>query len=370
MRHISVLGLLAIVLTLSIGLVGCFDRDDVVAPETSLPETGVLDARNPGIQVAMAVQNRHTKRLMEDPDVVGTATGLTDDGRPAVLILVTSDRAAKAIPAALDGTPVRLIRTDPIVAYKGKPPPDPGTGTDHQGQQSWPIQLGTSGGNVNDIANGYCCSGTLGSLVQIGGTQYILSNSHVFAGDVVSGGNGRVAHIGDAISQPGLIDNGCRDPNSDVASLSSLSSIYPPGSTPNIDAAIAQVTTGAVSSAILEIGNISSATVGASVNQNVKKSGRTSGLTRSRIEGINMSVNVGYSDECAGNSFTKSYTGQILIRNKGSKFLAGGDSGSLMVEDVDTSPRAVGLLYAGSSQVAVANPIDDVLDHFNASMVP
>ena len=40
-----------------------------------------------------------------------------------------------------------------------------------------------------------------------------------------------------------------------------------------------------------------------------------------------------------------------------------------MVEDVAVNPRAVGLLYAGSSSIAVANPIDDVLAHFNVSMV-
>ena len=40
-----------------------------------------------------------------------------------------------------------------------------------------------------------------------------------------------------------------------------------------------------------------------------------------------------------------------------------------MVEDVTTNPRAVGLLFAGSSSIAVANPIDDVLGFLNASMV-
>ena len=62
---------------------------------------------------------------------------------------------------------------------------------------------GSSGGNVNDITNAFCCSGTLGSLVSKGGTQYILSNNHVLA---------RVdqATVGEDISQPGLIDNGCR----------------------------------------------------------------------------------------------------------------------------------------------------------------
>jgi len=68
-------------------------------------------------------------------------------------------------------------------------------------------------------------------------------------------------------------------------------------------------------------------------------------------------------------AFTKTFTGQIVIKNQGSKFLNSGDSGSLMVEDVATNPRAVGLLYAGSSTTAIANPIGQVLAFFGATMV-
>ncbi len=123
---------------------------------------------------------------------------------------------------------------------------------------------------------------------------------------------------------------------------------------------------------ILEIGTISSQTVAPRVTQAVKKSGRTTGLTRSTISGLNGTVSVAYDNECAGSTvFTKTFTGQIIINNKGSRFLAAGDSGSLMVEDVTTNPRAVGLLFAGSSSLAVANPIGDVLTFLGvgASMV-
>jgi hypothetical protein len=40
-----------------------------------------------------------------------------------------------------------------------------------------------------------------------------------------------------------------------------------------------------------------------------------------------------------------------------------------MVEDVSTNPRAVGLLFAGSSTSAIANPIDEVLSFFGGTMV-
>ena len=64
---------------------------------------------------------------------------------------------------------------------------------------------GVSGGNINDITRLFCCSGTLGSLVSGGGTFYILSNNHVLARQ-------DQAAAGEAISQPGLIDNGCQPP--------------------------------------------------------------------------------------------------------------------------------------------------------------
>jgi hypothetical protein len=56
--------------------------------------------------------------------------------------------------------------------------------------------FGVSGGNINDISRAFCCSGTLGSLVTAGGTQYVLSNNHVLARQ-------DQATTGEDISQPG-----------------------------------------------------------------------------------------------------------------------------------------------------------------------
>jgi hypothetical protein len=229
--------------------------------------------------------------------------------------------------------------------------------------------LGVSGGNAGDLANGYCCSGTLGALVTDGTRQFILSNTHVFAGDSVLGGNGKTAQAGDDINQSGLIDVGCRIIAADmVADLTASSTL----GKDNVDAAIAQVRGPAYvrpDGAILGIGTLSSATAQPFLGQRVKKSGRTTGFTTSSVSSLNATINVGYSDECAGGSYTAQFRGQVIINNKGSRFLAGGDSGSLMVEDVANNPRAVGLLYAGSSSVAIANPIDEVLDYFGVTMV-
>jgi hypothetical protein len=244
-----------------------------------------------------------------------------------------------------------------------------GSKPSHTATQSRPIQLGVSGGNATDIANGYCCSGTLGALVEDAArTQYILSNSHVFAHDRAGSDQ---AEIGDPINQAGLIDVNCQnDPNNHVAHLSTLSSLRP-NATSAFDASLAEVIPGAVSpdGAILEIGTISSTPVDASVNQSVKKSGRTTGLTSSRVEALNATISVSYTSECNGAAFTSTFNNQVIVANRGQKFLAAGDSGSLMVENVSTNPRAVGLLYAGSSSIAVANPIGVILDILNVSLV-
>ena len=355
-----VLGLLVIAVAVGAGFWGCSRDSAPLAPQTQ--DVGLFNASNPMVQSVMAVQDRHTARLMADPEIIGTATTLTDDGRLAVMVLATTDRAAKGIPSELDGVPVVVHRTEKIVAMKT-------TTVSHTAKQTPPIQLGTSGGWRYDLANGYCCGGTLGSLIQVGGQKRILSNYHVFEADIVSGGNSRVAQTGDPVIQPGLIVVGCVASSAqDVATLVVSHSI--PNN--NVDCSSATIIPGMVrdDGAILEVGTISATTAAAYVGQKVKKSGRTTGLTRSTVSALNGTVSIAYENECAGGeAFTKTYTGQVFVTQKASKFLAGGDSGSLMVEDLATNPKAVGLLFAGSSSLAIANPIGQVLSFFGATMV-
>ena len=323
------------------------------------PTSGVgLSLRDPNVLRAAEIQNRHTPALMAMSNVVGTATGLDASGNLAVLVLTEKPLGSGRLPATVDGLPVVEEVTGKIVAM-----------ADHRAKQTPPVQLGTSGGWRYDLANGYCCGGTLGSLVKKGSTQYVLSNYHVLEADIVSGGNGRTAQPGDPVVQPGLIDVNCSASSAqNVASLSGIKSL--PSS--NVDCAIAQVISGMVRTdgSILDVGTISASTIAASLNQAVKKSGRTTGLTRSSVSGLNATIRVSYENECAGGTaLTKTFTGQIIVRNSGSRFLNSGDSGSLMVQDVTTNPRAVGLLFAGSSTTAVANPIGQVLSFLGATMV-
>ena len=339
------------------------------------PPAGVLDDTHAAVRAVMTVQAQVTPDLMRQPEILGTAVGVDAAGTPVLTVYVDRDAAnagevIRNLPREFRGVSVQVHLTDKFRAMVGPPPGHGhGGGVSHTAKQTPPIQLGTSGGWSKDLANGYCCGGTLGSLVKIGSTQYILSNYHVFESDIVNGGNNTTAQTGDPIIQPGLIDVNCNKNNAQtVGTLVKKSSL--PGS--NVDCSIAQVVSGMVRTdgAILEIGTISSSTVSAAINQAVKKSGRTTGLSRSSVSGLNATVSVTYENECAGGTaFTKMFTGQIVIANSGSKFLNSGDSGSLMVEDVATNPRAVGLLYAGSSTSAIANPIGQVLSFLGATMV-
>jgi Peptidase family S64 len=218
-------------------------------------------------------------------------------------------------------------------------------GANHQVRNQ---HFGVSGGNVNDHSNAFCCSGTLGSLVTINGTKYILSNNHVLA-------RSDQAVAGEDISQPGLIDNSCR-----VATLvGDFTAAVPLGQ--NVDAAVAQLRTGTMDSTgfIEDIGVPSSTIVNPSVGLAVAKSGRTTGFTTGTVSSINTSVSVQYQRGCnSGKKFTVSYTNQVVINS--STFSAGGDSGSLIVTN-NASHNPVALLFAGSSTTTIGNPIGEVL---------
>jgi Peptidase family S64 len=227
------------------------------------------------------------------------------------------------------------------------------SGANHQGSNT---HFGVSGGNVNDITARFCCSGTLGSLVQsAGGTQYILSNNHVLA---------RVdqAVAGEDISQPGLIDNNCQTPPI-VADFTTAS---PLGS--NVDAAIAELRTGAMDGTgfIEDIGTISSVVKTPTVGLSVAKSGRTTGFTTGTIASVNTSVSVQYQKNCgSGKKFVVSYTNQVVINSR--TFSAGGDSGSLIVSN-NGCHQPVALLYAGSSTTTIGNPIGEVLSKLSTRL--
>lgn len=321
----------------------------------------VLDETNARVRTVMAAQDEVTPSLMERPEILGTAVGADDAGNPILKIYVNRDapnvdQSIRSLPHDVHGTSVQVELMDEIRAMG------------YTARQTPPISLGTSGGWTYDLANGYCCGGTLGALVHIGSTQYILSACHVLEGDIVLGGNNRIAHTGDPVIQPGLIDESC---NSNLAQTVGTLVKKRSLATSNTDCAIATVVGGMVRTdgSILGIGTISHSTIAASLNQNVKKSGRTTGTTHNHVSGLNATVTVTYTNECNGGTYTKTFNGQIVVANPSQGFLKPGDSGSLLVEDVSSNPRAIGLLFAANSSAAFANPIGQVLNFLGATMV-
>jgi hypothetical protein len=234
----------------------------------------------------------------------------------------------------------------------------------NQNAQSLPIELGTSGGNADDKSGRFCCGGTLGSLLTRNGSFYILSNNHVLA-------RSDQALPGEPISQPGIIETNCSTIGTKtVANLTSFVNLQASGT--NVDAAIALIVPGAVDLAgnILLLGGTAAGStpdagpphqgrgIFASVGKQVAKSGRTTGLTCSTVSTTNLETSVSYQTQCnGGTSFSVTYRNQVAVSGGG--FSAGGDSGSLIVDQLTADP--VALLYGGSDTETVGNPVGDVL---------
>jgi hypothetical protein len=311
----------------------------------------------------MEAQERHTNQVMAIPNVVGTAVGLGAAGQPVVKIYTESAGVA-GLPRTLDGVPVVVQVTGKLFALHHRPghsggPGGGGSGIEGGGEctatgRSRPACIGTSTGHPNITA------GTIGCRVTDGSNVYALSNNHVYAYE-------NNASIGDPVLQPGSYDGGAL-PADEIGTLFDFEPIDFSFFAFNIiDAAIAL-------SSISNLGNATPSggyglpkkdTISASVNLKVKKYGRTTGLTKGRITGINATLNVGYSSGVAR------FVNQIIIEPGG--FSAGGDSGSLIVGDGknkrDSNDRKpVGVLFAGSAFVTIANPIDAVLDRFGVSI--
>jgi hypothetical protein len=237
-----------------------------------------------------------------------------------------------------------------------------GRGANHQAIQAPPISLGTSGGNIGDHSRGYCCSGTLGALVQKGSTYYILSNNHVLA-------RTNKGRVGEEISQPGLVDYNC-GVYQIVAYLSDFVRISFASRRTNVaDAAIAQINPGQVKIGgdILDVGQISGSTVLPTIGLAIQKSGRTTGRTLGTIAAIDATIHVRYFSRCGSRlGRTATFVNQIVIYD--AAFSAAGDSGSLVLDQA-SPPNAVGLLFAGNATTTVCNPINDVLAALGVSLV-
>jgi len=319
-------------------------------------------------------KNFGKEELLERPNVVGVAVGkkvtdgeTTDD--LSVVVLVEKKLTPNAlteldlVPQSVLGVPTDVVevgKLEALVDRKARHRPAPG---------------GVSIGHFAITA------GTLGAVVldAITGERVILSNNHVLA-------NSNDAMIGDTIIQPGYYDGGrtstdtigyllrfkeidfgeepadCPIAEGSAKVLNSVAKFVgskhrlsaariQAGAVNYVDAALAQpINDGAISNEILDIGVIDG-TVSPYIGMFIRKSGRTTGYTHGSVLMLHGTVNVSY-----GGDRMARFEEQIIA----GAMSAGGDSGSLGVAEEEN--KAFGLLYAGSSQATIFNPIDKVIE--------
>jgi hypothetical protein len=325
---------------------------------------------------ARAAKTQYKLELMRKPNVVAVGVGYKIGGgqqteTPCVIVFVRRKVAAESlsrdqlVPETVGEVPTDVVESGEIFAQQsrtGKYRPAPG---------------GVSVGHRQVTA------GTFGAVVRDSrsGERLILSNNHVLA-------NTNGASQGDIILQPGSADGGTVA-NDAIGSLLRYEPIQfeaepgPPGDCSRantfaeignfiartlgsehrvyayrteqvinlVDAAVARpLNNQDILDEILEIGEISGVQE-AAVGMAVRKSGRTTGLTSGSIVSLDTMVTVNY-----GSDRNAIFDGQIVSGSMSQP----GDSGSLLVDG--ESQRAVGLLFAGSNQTTIYNPIETVLE--------
>ena len=323
-------------------------------PRLPLPGFGAGAPSQEALAAAFAAQEEVSPELMAIPGVVGTAVGLGAGEQPVVMVYLEY-AGVGGLPASFAGHPVVREVTGRLTALGDLPLPATAAGPiDPRDRFPRPVPIGVSTGRAGVTA------GTIGARVTDGRRMYALSNNHVFA-------NRNDANLGDNVIQPGVADGG-KDPEHAFGTLADFEEIgfcralaCPEN---QVDAAIAETSPNQLAAATPGNGYGAPRTGAAQAELllAVQKYGRTTGHTRGRVTGINAILDVNYR---AGRA---RFVDQIVISGEG--FSAGGDSGSLIVTDGRgrKDRRPVGLLFAGSPNTTIANPIEVVLDRFGVTV--
>jgi len=277
------------------------------------------------------------------------------------------------LPETLDGIPCDVIESPPAFIQparkKGKKAAGAGkvaaaaaancTAQRQSRQRPFPAGISVAHRDVTAGTIGYFCRSTRPG--DNPNDVCILSNNHVLA-DVNRGVEG------DEILQPGPADGGVA--NDLIATLQRFGRIRLGGDAPNrVDAAIARLAPNAVPDiSICSIGAVTG-TVRGVEDMNVRKHGRTTGLTEGVItdESINSLVGMDHNDP----SVVALFQGIFRIERAGASpaIGLGGDSGSLVVER--PGRRAVGLYFAGPENgvFGLACQINDVLEELGIELI-
>jgi hypothetical protein len=325
------------------------------------------ERQSQGIAAAARIQEQNNDRFFSIPAVLATGVGLTERGGLALNVYVSRDgltAGASSLPSMLAGFPVVLHEAQPFVALQELPTQtatleaEAGGDDPNINRMGWferPVPIGVSTGHPGVTA------GTIGALVTDGTQHYALSNQHIYAAENRAG-------IGDRLLQPGPADGGS-NPGDAIGTLAAFHPIkYSLMANNRIDAALALTTEVDYRTPRDGYGAPRTTTAVARPGMKVKKYGRTTGLTTGTVDAVNVTVSVRYRSAIAR------FTGQVIVCCAAS---AGGDSGSLVVQDdVDEDGdsgsgdrRPVGLLFAGDGRLTIANPINEVLDRFDVQIV-
>lgn len=206
------------------------------------------------------------------------------------------------------------------------------------------------------VAHHAVTAGTLGAFVSDANDQlYLLSNNHVLA-------NTNAGRRGDVIVQPGPIDGG-RRAHDRVGLLHRFVRLR--GSGNRVDAALATIDADAEPAQVSlpGIGSVAGWWREAPETWDVRKIGRTTGLTRGRITALGLlEQEVDYD----GRRMRFDDVIEVTGLDESEPFSDGGDSGSLVV---DADRYAVGLLFAGDARTTYLNPIHLVLEAFDVGLV-
>lgn len=322
------------------------------------------------------IRKKHEAKLLKKRNVVAVGEGkkitngiMTEEY--CITVFVTKKISASelkpkdVIPTSLEGLRTDVIQSKVIKAQdveRHRPAP-PGSSMGH-----YLITAGTFGAVVYDVDTGQ---------------PLILTNNHV-------GGNSNEASPGDAWLQPGPYDGGKDD---GWARLVRFKEIYftEPGNgnggeqcniTPvvtgvlnfiaktlgsqirlvpvrvplaeqvnRIDAAVGLPGENMIVEEIPGIGKIAGVKLNPGIGDKCQKKGRTTDHTTGQLVARNLTSNVQY-----GEGKIASFTDQYAIT--GNPFSQPGDSGSIVLS---MENEVIGLLFAGSDEVTIVNPISFVM---------
>jgi hypothetical protein len=215
----------------------------------------------------------------------------------------------------------------------------------HTGFEDFPIPCGSSIGSSRGP------TGTIGALVEMDDADRslaMLSNNHVLAAS-------NEGAVNDDIYQPGPDDGGGRYAEDRVAILLKYIQLRFDGSVNLVDAAVALTSTQLVSPRHHNFSINPDIVEDPMTVSQVRKDGRTTGVTTGTIIGHSEDGFVSYK----GGLERALFTDQIRIIGSGEPFSQRGDSGSLIVDS--TTFRPVALLFAGNGVTTTATPIATVM---------